>query len=211
MTSLADLGTPVPAVSSINRYDPVSASTGLTSVTFRVTFTTPVTGVDTTDFLVTTTGNVTGTVSNVTPVSTFAYNVTVSSITGTGTIRLDLKASGTGITGPGGVPISGGFTSGQTYFRATLAWINPLTGGLWSDSANWDGGVIANDIGAVPIFGNFDLTANNTVFLDSPRTISGFVFGDTVPASSASWIISDGGNPDNVLTLDTSSGVPRVR
>ena len=208
VTSLAELGTPVTAVSSINRYDPVSPSTGLTSVTFRVTFTTPVTGVDVSDFLVTTSGNVTGTVSNVAPVSSFAYNVTVSSITGTGTIRLDLKASGTGITGPGGVPISGGFTSGQTYFRATLAWINPVTGGLWSDSANWDGGVIANDIGAVPIFGNFDLTSNNTVFLDTPRTISGFVFGDTVPASSASWVISDGGNPDNVLTLDTTSGVP---
>jgi autotransporter-associated beta strand protein len=60
----------------------------------------------------------------------------------------------------------------------------------------------------VPIFGSFELLANNTVFLDTPRTISGLTFGDTNPTSAASWLIDDGGNPANVLTLDTSSGVP---
>jgi rhamnogalacturonan endolyase len=211
VTSLAALPATPPAVSSINRFNPFSQNTGASSVTFRATFNTPVTGVDTSDFALTTTGAVTGTVTNVTALSGLAYNVTVGSLSNSGTVRLDLKASGTNITGPGGVPISGGFTGGQTYNRVgVLSWINPVSGGLWSDSANWDSGIIADGIDSVPIFGSFDLTANNTVFLDSPRLLSGLTFGDANAASAASWIISDGGNPDNTLTLDVTSGVPAV-
>jgi autotransporter-associated beta strand protein len=210
VTTLGALPAAAPAVNSINRFDPFAPNTGATSVIFRVTFNAAVTGVDASDFVLTNTGSVVGTVSTVTPLSAHAYNVTVGSITGTGTIRLDLKASGTGITGPGAIPISGGFTSGQIYNRATLAWIKHTTGGLWSDAANWDGGVIANDVGAVPIFGNFDLLANNTVLLDTPRTISGMTFGDTGAATPASWIIDDAGDPANILTLDAVSGLPAV-
>jgi rhamnogalacturonan endolyase len=210
VTSLAGLGVIAPAVSSINRYDPATVGTGATSVTFRVTFTTAVTGVDVTDFALTAVGSVTGTISNVTPLSAYAYNVTVGSITGTGTLRLDLKSSGTGITGPGAVPISGGFTTGQTYTRATLAWTDQVSGGLWSQVANWDGGIIADGVGAVPTFGNFDVTTNNTVVLDSPRILSGATFGDTNTATAASWTIDDNGDPNNILTLDVTSGVPLI-
>ena len=206
VTSSGALPALAPAVTSINRYDPFASSTGASSVTFRVTFNTAVTGVDSTDFVVTKTGSIAATIGATTALSAFEYNVTVGSITGTGTIRLDLKSSGTGITAAGGVPISGGFTSGQIYNRATLAWINPVTGGLWSNPANWDGGVIADGIGAVPIFGNFDLTADNTVILDSARTISGLIFGDTATGSAASWTITDNGDANNVLTLDVVSG-----
>lgn len=136
VTSLAELPAVPPAVTSIKRYDPFSERTGAESVTFRVTFNTAVTGVDASDFALTTTGGVTGTVASVTAVSVYAYNVTVGSLAGTGTLRLDLKGSGTGIASTGAVPISGGFTSGQTYYRVILSWINPVTGGLWSDGAN---------------------------------------------------------------------------
>jgi autotransporter-associated beta strand protein len=207
VTSLAALGTPTPAVHSINRYNPSTSGTGATSVTFRVTFNTPVAGVDAADFAVVTAGSVVGTVSAVSAQSAVAYNVTVGSITGTGTIRLDLNASGTGITAlADGAAIAGGFTAGETYNRATLAWTRQTTGGLWSDAANWDGGVIGDGANSVPIFGNFDLQADNTVTLDSARTIGGFTFGDALPASPASWIITDGGDPANVLTLDVTSG-----
>ncbi len=210
VTSSAALPVPMPQVVSINRYDPAAGSTGATSVTFRVTFSTPVTGVDAADFTVTSTGGVTGAVSSVVTVTSRAYNVTVSSITGTGTVRLDLKPSGTGITGPGGVPVAGGFTGGQVYARATLAWINPVSGGAWSQAANWDGGVIPDAVGAVPIFGNFDLMADNTVVLDAPRTVSGVTFGDTNPGTAASWTVTDGGNAANTLALDTASGTPVI-
>ena len=210
VTSAAALPTVTPAVVSINRYDPSTTSTGATSVTFRVTFNTPVTGVNAPDFTLVTTGGLVGTISAVTPLSAVAYNVTISSINGTGTLRVDLKDSGTGITGPGGTPISGGYTSGQVYSRATLAWVNPTTGGLWSQNANWDGGIIADGTGSVPIFGNFDLTANNTVVLDSSRVVGGLTFGDLDTASAASWTIDNNNNAENVLTLDVQSGNPVV-
>jgi rhamnogalacturonan endolyase len=209
VTSLAALGTPAPMVNSINRYDPFDAGTGATSVTFRVTFNTPVTGVDAADFTLTATGSLTGTISDVTEQSAVAYNVSVGGITGSGTIRVDLNASGTGITTiADGTAISGGFSTGQTYNRATLAWTRATTGGLWSNTANWDGGVVGNGEDRVPIFGNFDLQADNTVILDTARTIGGFNFGDLDPSSPAGWTISDGGNPAHVLTLGVTSGSP---
>lgn len=209
VTSLAALGAQAPAVVSINRYDPATSGTGATSVVFRVTFSTPVTGVDAADFAVATTNGVTGAVSTVVQHSAYAYNVTVTGINGTGSVRLDVAAGAT-ITGPGGVPVPGGFVGGQGYNRATLAWLNPVSGGVWSQSANWDGGVVADGVGAVPLFGNFDVTADNTVTLNSARTLSGLIFGDTVPASAANWTLSDGGNGANLLTLDTIVGVPTV-
>jgi rhamnogalacturonan endolyase len=211
VTSLAALGAPTPVVVSVNRHDPFPMNTGASSVTFRVTFNTPVTGVNAPDFIVTTTNSVVGTVTAVTPLSAVAYNVTVGNITGTGLLGLNLASTGTGIAAvSGGAPIAGGFTTGQTYNRATLAWIKQTTGGLWSDTANWDGGVIADGLGAIPIFGNFNLTANNTALLDTPRTISGLTFGDTDVTSPANWVIDDNSDPANVLTLDVASGNPTI-
>lgn len=69
---------------------------------------------------------------------------------------------------------------------------------------------MADGPGSVPTFGSFDLTANNTVILDSPRTLSGITFGDANPASPASWIISPGDNPDNALTFAVTNGLPIV-
>ncbi len=85
------------------------------SVQFTVTFSEGVTGVDATDFLLTATGTAAGTVSAVSVVSTSVYIVTVTGITGDGTLRLDLKASGTGITDiPGNVTV-GAFSAGEVY------------------------------------------------------------------------------------------------
>jgi len=107
-----------PVVNSINRQSPITDTTSLTSVTNRVTFSEMVTGVDASDFAATAvSGTVSGTVVSVTAVGTTGdiYDVTVSSITGSGTLRLDLKASGTGITDAASNAISGGYSSGQTY------------------------------------------------------------------------------------------------
>src|SRR5206468_5714280 len=101
-----------PTVSSINRAggDPTNAA----SVQFTVTFSESVTGVDTNDFTLTTTG-VSGTaVTNVSGGPTI-YTVTVKTGTGDGTVRLDLNSSGTGIADLAANGISGGFTGGETY------------------------------------------------------------------------------------------------
>ncbi|MGN7612430.1 autotransporter-associated beta strand repeat-containing protein [Magnetococcales bacterium HHB-1] len=110
------LNTSAPTVSSITRASNENP-TDATSVDYTVVFSTGVSGVDTADF--TLNDSLTGTsgtaaVSNVTTVSDSVYTVTVNSISGDGTLGLNLNSSGTGITSLAGEAISGGFT-GQTY------------------------------------------------------------------------------------------------
>ena len=92
-----------------------ASPTNATTVDFLITFSEAVTGVDASDFSLDTT--VTGpTVSIVVDTGDQAnYTITVDTGVGSGTIRLDLKSSGTGIQDLAGNLISGGFTSGETY------------------------------------------------------------------------------------------------
>ena len=102
-----------PLVVSITRVN--SSPTKLESVDFTVTFSESVTGVDENDFALT----ATGAISDASVVSVtggpIVYTVTVNTGIGNGTIRLDLKASGTSIQDSVGNPVSGGFTSGAVY------------------------------------------------------------------------------------------------
>ena len=75
------------------------------------------------------------------------------------------------------------------------------SGGLWSDNANWQDGIVGNGAGNTADFNTLELVDDNVVRLDSPRTIGNLVFGDTDPASAGSWILDDDGDPANVLTL----------
>ncbi|WP_162059515.1 Ig-like domain-containing protein [Undibacterium sp. KW1] len=108
----------VPTVSSINRTG--AAITNATSVSYTVTFSESVTGVDSSDFVVTPTGGVTGNIASVTG-SGNAYTVTVNGITGDGTLRLDLKNAGTGIADAASNAIATGYTTGQVYTLDTTA------------------------------------------------------------------------------------------
>ena len=82
----------LPSVDTILRAnaDPTSAA----SVDFTVTFTENVTGVDTIDFTLTTTGVSGATITGISG-SGLSYTVTVNTGTGNGTIRLDLVFNGT--------------------------------------------------------------------------------------------------------------------
>jgi hypothetical protein len=80
-----------------------------------VTFSENVNGVDITDFSLTTAGTATGTIASVSAATGTIIDVTVNAVSGNGTIRLDLKTSGTGITDNAGNSIAGGYSSGQTY------------------------------------------------------------------------------------------------
>jgi hypothetical protein len=103
-----------PSVISINRQSPSTFTAPFGSVTFRATFNEPVTGVSVDDFLSTTTNSTTGTVTSVLPVSGSTFDISVNA-TGEGTLRLDLKATGTGINDVAGNALATGFTSGQSY------------------------------------------------------------------------------------------------
>jgi hypothetical protein len=101
-----------PTVLSLNRHSPSTATTSATSVTFRAIFSEAVNGVDVTDFQ--RVGTASGTIASVAAISGTTYDVTVNGISGSGTLGLNLKSSGTGIADAAANPISGGFT-GQTY------------------------------------------------------------------------------------------------
>ncbi|CAN7487655.1 DUF4347 domain-containing protein [Acidovorax sp. LjRoot118] len=122
--------TGLPTVSSINRVS--TAITNATSVNFTVKFSESVSGVDTSDFSLTKSNTANGTISSVTG-SGDTYTVTVNSISGDGTVRLDLKSSGTGIQNTAGNAIPGGYTAGQLY---TIDNTGPAVGSVNSSAAN---------------------------------------------------------------------------
>jgi hypothetical protein len=64
--------------------------TSASTVSFTVTFSEPVTGVDSTDFQPTVTGTVAEALTQVTPDSSSVFTVTVSGITGNGTLGLNI-------------------------------------------------------------------------------------------------------------------------
>ncbi|MCQ4225961.1 Ig-like domain-containing protein [Stutzerimonas stutzeri] len=104
-----------PMVTSITRaganYN-VSAST--TSVTYTVTFNKSVTGLDVTDFQLSPTGTANGAIAGLQG-SGSTWSVTVYGLSGDGTLRLDLRSTGTGITDGNGNAIESGYTAGQAY------------------------------------------------------------------------------------------------
>ena len=94
-----------PFVLSINRTAPIGPATAGSTVKYTVTFSETVTGVAAADFQLALGGPVTAKVTQVTPVSGAVYTVTVSSITGTGTLGLNLVDLG-GIHDLAGKPLT---------------------------------------------------------------------------------------------------------
>jgi hypothetical protein len=102
-----------PTVASIDTDSP--SPTNTSSVTFVVTFSEAVTGVNASEFTLHDTGTIGGTIASVTPVNSSTYLATVSSVSGDGTMRLDLNSSGTAIADLATNPIATGYTGGQFY------------------------------------------------------------------------------------------------
>jgi predicted outer membrane repeat protein len=112
-----EVDTTAPVVNSITRLNP--SPTNLASVGFTVTFSESVTGVDVSDFVLTTAGISGASVTGVSGLGS-VYTVTVDTGSGTGTLRLDvtdddsivdMAGNPLGGTGTG----NGNFTSGETY------------------------------------------------------------------------------------------------
>jgi uncharacterized repeat protein (TIGR01451 family) len=100
-----------PTVQSVTRVN--ASPTSAASVDFLVSFGETVSGVDNTDFTLTTTGAVAG--ASVTGVTgTGPYTVSVNTGTGSGTIRLDVVDDDT-ILDTLGNPLTGAFTTGEVY------------------------------------------------------------------------------------------------
>ncbi len=102
-------------VSAISRKNPAAAKTNSATVTYQVDFSANVTGVDASDFTLTATGTATGSIAAIIATSASSYEVTINNISGEGTVRLDLKDSGTNITDESSNAIEGSFTKGDIY------------------------------------------------------------------------------------------------
>ena len=210
---MVTVDTAAPAVSSIQRQNPLAAATTVSSLVFRVNFNESVSGVDLNDFALTFTGATTGALSALTPLSDRSFDVLVTGVGGEGVLRLDLRASVTGIVDVAGNVIGAGFTAGQTYTIRALGsgvWITPETGGVWSDAANWEQNQIASGVSATADFASLDVTEDVTVHLDSPRLLGNMVFGDTDGATAANWRLDDNGVAANVVNLAVNTGAPTI-
>lgn len=99
-----------PSISSI-----LVSSSNASTVTFAVTFSENVTGVDAADFALTLSA-LPGSSINSIAGSGSAYLVVVNLGTGSGSVRLDLKNAGTGISDAASNAIAAGYTTGQVFF-----------------------------------------------------------------------------------------------
>ena len=157
-----------PAVTSIAPAG--STFGGASSVTFTVTFSETVTGVTPDDFALTVTGTAAGTIVSVSHSGTTS-DVTVGSISGDGTLRLDLRGS-TDIADAAGNTASG-FTSGTVYTR--------------------DGTAPAAPVVVTPANGSISTTATPTVTgtAEVSATVSividGVAVGTTSANGAGSW------------------------
>jgi gliding motility-associated-like protein len=104
-----------PSVISIVRQLPLAAVVNATSVLYRVSFSEPMKGITPAAFVLTTSGATTGTIASVSATTGTAIDVTVNGISGNGTLRLDVKSAGTGITDAAGNAVTGGFNTGESY------------------------------------------------------------------------------------------------
>lgn len=205
--------TAAPRVVSINRLNPTAASGSTDTIIFRVTFSEPVSGVDAPDFTLTFGGGLAGAISGLTGSSGSASDVTIGPLSGEGTVRLDVNGGGTGIADAAGNILTGGFSAGQVFTRLLAGngtWLRALSGGLWSDNANWQDGIVGSGVGNTATFSTIELVDDNVVHLDSPQIIGNLVFGDSDPSSTGNWIIDDNGNPGNTLTLAVAGGAPTL-
>ena len=84
----------------------------------------------------------------------------------------------------------------------TAIWNTAATGHNWSAATNWVDNAIGDGPLAAVDFKSVNITNDPTVVhLDSSRTLQTLIFGDTVTASAASWLLDNNGVTANTLTL----------
>ena len=135
-TAISDLGSyevpdaTIPAVTTSIR---ASANpTNLASVDFTVSFSEPVTGVDLSDFILTTTGVSSPALSGFSGTGS-SYTITVNTGSGNGTIRLDVLNDST-IKDVSLNSLSDGFTGGETYTISKAATFSDVPLTYWASS-----------------------------------------------------------------------------
>jgi hypothetical protein len=156
------------------------------SVSFTVTFASPVTGISTSNFSVTTTGAVSGATISSLAGSGTTYTATVNTGTGDGTLRLDLTSSTSISPSVSNVP----FTGGEQY---TIDKTRPAV--AISSSAGTSGSTTSTS--PIPFSVTF------------PENVSGFVAGDVTVTNgtlTAGSFAGSGSGPYTFTVTPTASG-----
>jgi DNA/RNA endonuclease G (NUC1) len=179
-----------PTVSAVTRND--GNPTNQASRDYNVTFSQSVTGVDATDFTLTTTGVTGASISGVTG-SGSSYTVTINTGSGDGTIRLDVLDDDT-IVSSTNVPLNGGFTTGEVY---TVDKTAPTVVSI----------VRANADNTAASSVNFTVTYSETVSGVSAQDWSLTTTGVT----GASVTATNGSGSTYTVTVNTGSGDGTIR
>ncbi|MET0266236.1 MAG: Ig-like domain-containing protein, partial [Duganella sp.] len=193
-----------PTVVSIDRAG--AATTNAGSVSYVVTFSENISGASTGSFVLSTTGNAAGTIDSVSG-SGSSYTVTVNSVTGDGSLRLDLKASGTGITDTAGnVIAAGGYTSGQAYTldhtAPTVASVSVPSNATYNSGASLDFTVNFSEAVTVDTTGG---TPRIAVTLDGPTTVyASYVSGSGGTALVFRYIVQQGDTDGDGISLNAA-------
>ncbi|MBV5310365.1 choice-of-anchor Q domain-containing protein, partial [Chromatium okenii] len=198
-----------PAVSSTAPAGTPSASA--TSIDFTVTFNKAVTGVDATDFTLTTTDTAVGTIGTVTGSGT-TWTVPVTGISGAGTLRLDLKATGTGITATAdNEAIGGGFTTGTVhmvdFIVPTILSVTPPSDGSYKSAQNVDFTVNFSEAVTVANSPRIELTVDSSTKYATYQSGTGttaLIFRYTVGAGDTD---TDGIAATSPIDLNTSGTI----
>ena len=94
-----------------------------------------------------------------------------------------------------------GWTALPVALAADGAWTQTNSGGLWSDTGTWNGGVVADGAGVHRRFQiRSTLQTTSRCSLDSARTIGSIIFGNSDGAPGR-WFLDNNGDHTNTLTL----------
>ena len=190
------IDTTAPSLSSISRGSPTTELTSDTSLEFAVDFSESVTGVDTSDFVVS--GNGTGSVSGISG-SGSSYTVTVGVTSNSGTIGLDLVANNHGIIDSAGTALTD--TSPDTDETYTIDAISPS---LTSITRHSPTAAITSETNL-----NFTVTFSEPVINVGPTDFvlsSGTGTITVVPTNASSYVVTVAVAADGIINLDVASG-----
>jgi len=195
------LDTTHPAVGGITRLD--TSPSNAASVSYSVVFSEDVSGVDASDFDLVFGGTASGSITSVTAVNGHSYIVTIGNLAGEGSMRLDLRASGTGIADQAGNP-AGAYT-GESYGvdhvpPGVVSVGLPANGGYAPGqhldfTLNFAEAVVVDTLGGTPRI---------AVNLDGGVAYAEYVSGSGSAALVFRLTIANGQVDDNGITLGSS-------
>lgn len=105
-----------------------------------------------------------------------------------------------------GLPAAMLAMASSNLFADSGTWNLPVDG-LWSDTANWASGQVADGSGFSADFSAVNGDGYHNVTLDSPRTLSSLLFGDLNNSTPTNWTLNNNSDLLNILTLDGASTI----